>query len=279
MDMAEGLETGRSFSLSSPARSSNLSQGTEAHSETVSFASGEGSVLHLSSSEEEDDEGTNKDESVDLPPQSILFEELLEVVTRAVAKLNIDWPTEVQEKHSKSKLNERFLRSKSLPPRWGLPFFPDLHTEVSRSLKKPFSARIFSPNASLYAKAVGLKERWLWDMWHRPSSLCSLELPTKPLRTSSSLVGKAYMAAGQAGACLHTMSVLQAYQADLLKEMDEGEDIKNDDIAELHRATDISLRGHRKTELTCAGSRTSYLFVTVLIRKVFLQTSRPSTGG
>ncbi len=36
---------------------------------------------------------------------------------------------------------------------------------------------------------------------------------------------------------------LQAYQSyyDLLKDMDEGEDIKNDDIAELRRATDLSL--------------------------------------
>lgn len=48
------------------------------------------------------------------------------------------------------------------------------------------------------------------------SSLKAPKLPTKPLTTTSALVGKAYMAAGQAGACLHTMSVLQAYQADLL---------------------------------------------------------------
>ncbi len=33
----------------------------------------------------------------------------------------------------------------------------------------------------------------------------SLVLPTKPVRTTSALVGKAYSAAGQAAACLHTM--------------------------------------------------------------------------
>ncbi len=74
---------------------------------------------------------------------------------------------------------------------------------------------------------------------------------------------KAYTAAGQAGACLHTMSVLQAYQADLLKEMDKGEEIKNDDIAELRQATDLSLRatketaragGHRKASVTDPNS-------------------------
>ncbi len=37
--------------------------------------------------------------------QSVQFEELLEVVTRAVAKMNIDWPLEEQEEHPKSKLD------------------------------------------------------------------------------------------------------------------------------------------------------------------------------
>ncbi len=43
------------------------------------------------------------------------------------------------------------------------------------------------------------------------------------MRTTSALVGKAYSAAGQAAACLHTMSLLQAYQAELLTDLDEGE--------------------------------------------------------
>ncbi len=58
----------------------------ESCSETIYSTPGEGTALHLSSSEEMDDEVTDKDESADLPPQSILFEELLEVVTRTVAK-------------------------------------------------------------------------------------------------------------------------------------------------------------------------------------------------
>ncbi|KAI2653716.1 PTS system lactose-specific EIICB component [Labeo rohita] len=55
------------------------------------------------------------------------------------------------------------------------------------------------------------------------------------------------MAAGQAGSCLHTMSVLQAYQADLLKELDEGEEIKDSDISELRRTADLSLRATKET--------------------------------
>ncbi len=48
-------------------------------------------------------------------------------------------------------------------------------------------------------------------------------LLSKPCRVTSTLVGKSYMAAGQAVATLHSMAVLQAYQADVLKELDEGE--------------------------------------------------------
>ncbi len=82
---------------------------------------------------------------------------------------------------------------------------------------------------------------------HVASSLKAPALPTKPLRTTSTLVGRGYSAAGQAGACLHTMSVLQAYQADLLKELDEREQVSSDDIAELRRTADLSLRATKET--------------------------------
>lgn len=37
------------------------------------------------------------------------------------------------------------------------------------------------------------------------------------------------------------MAVLQVYQADLLKDLDEKEGGKSDAVAELHQATDLSL--------------------------------------
>ncbi len=51
-----------------------------------------------------------------------------------------------------------FLCSRSPPPRRGLPFFPDLHTEVSRSWRKPYSACLFSPCVSHYSNVLGLNE-------------------------------------------------------------------------------------------------------------------------
>ncbi len=60
-------------------------------------------------------------------------------------------------------------------------------------------------------------------------------------------MGKGYTAAGQAGACLHTMAMLQAYQADLLKELDEGEQISSSDVGELRRTADLALRATKET--------------------------------
>ncbi|KAI2650209.1 hypothetical protein H4Q32_000145 [Labeo rohita] len=206
--------------------------------------------LLLSSSEEVDLES-----AIEEPlPQSLQYEELLEVVTRAVDKLNIDWPAEVKATPQRSKLDERFLRSKPPPPMRSLPFFPDLHSEISRSWERPFSARLFVPASDYYGNVVGLDERAYKAMprveqtlasYLSPAGASSLKaptLPSKPLRTTSALVGKGYSAAGQAGACLHTMSVLQAYQADLLKGLAEGEKV---DLEELQRTADLALRGPR----------------------------------
>ncbi len=62
-------------------------------------------------------------------------------------------------------------------------------------------------------------------------------LPSKPCRTTSALIGKSYIASGQAGMALHTMAILQAYQADVLKEMDEGTGLTPEAVKELRRAT------------------------------------------
>ncbi len=60
-------------------------------------------------------------------------------------------------------------------------------------------------------------------------------------------MGKGYAAAGQAGICLHTMAVLQAYQTDLLKELYEGEGVNAEDIKEQCKTADLSLRATKET--------------------------------
>ncbi|KAL0152958.1 hypothetical protein M9458_051736 [Cirrhinus mrigala] len=133
----------------------------------------------------------------------------------------------------RSKLDECFLHSKPPSLRQGLPFFPDLHTEVSRSWGKPFSACVHSSATLHYSNVVGAIEHGYGVMprveqmlvsYLSPGMASSLKaptLPTKPLHTTSALAGKGYLSVGQAGACLHTIAVLQAYQVYLLKELDE----------------------------------------------------------
>lgn len=73
-------------------------------------------------------------------------------------------------------------------------------------------------------------------------------------------MGKAYVAAGQAGACLHTMAILQAYQANLLKDLDEGEGVRPNIIKELLWATDLSLRTTKKMARSISGDGEAPLF-------------------
>ncbi|XDV19881.1 hypothetical protein PO909_025279 [Leuciscus waleckii] len=218
----------------------------------------EAPILQLSSSEELD--GVSIDaESEDSPPQSHAFEELLVVITRAVERLSIEWPEDRQGARSKSKLDERFLPSRAQPQRRSLPFFPDLHTEVSRSWGKQVSYRVYTAQTSHYSSIYNYKEHGYGEMPKveetlasslSPATASSLKapaLPSKPVKFTSSLVHKAYAAAGQAAACSHTMSLMQAYQAELLGDSEEGGGISADTVSELRRATDLPLRATKET--------------------------------
>ncbi len=73
--------------------------------------------------------------------------------------------------------------------------------------------------------------------------------------------------------CLHTMAVLQAYQAELLGDLDEEDSIKSDDIAEIRRATDLSLRATKETAKAIEWSMTALV---VTERHVWLTLSQLS---
>ncbi len=95
----------------------------------------------------------------------------------------------------------------------------------------------------------------------KTASLKVPSLPSKPLQDTSRLNGKAYAAAGQAVASLHTMAVLQAYQADLLKDLDKGQGLSPDEVAELRRTTDLALRA-TKQAATAMGRSMAAMVVT-----------------
>ncbi len=95
----------------------------------------------------------------------------------------------------------------------------------------------------------------------KTASLKVPSLPSKPLQDTSRLNGKPYAAAGQAVASLHTMAVLQAYQADLLKDLDNGQGLSPDEVAELHRTTDLALSA-TKQAATAMGRSMAAMVVT-----------------
>ncbi|XP_073708919.1 patr class I histocompatibility antigen, A-126 alpha chain-like [Garra rufa] len=88
------------------------------------------------------------------PPRSPQYEELVEVLTHAVAKLNISWPA---EQHHEPQGN--------------------LHKEISRSWGKPYSFRLYNPTES-YANVGGTEEYGYRAMPRLtqlgPTSLCWL---------------------------------------------------------------------------------------------------------
>jgi len=113
---------GPALSQPSPARSSALSQEEAPAAVFSNRGSGSGSG-------DLDVVGIDAGDIKDSPPHTPAYERFMEVVTCTVAKLNIDWPAKKQEVQKKSLLDKRFLPS----PHRRLPFFCNLHTELSKS--------------------------------------------------------------------------------------------------------------------------------------------------
>ncbi|GAA6102809.1 uncharacterized protein LOC113531483, partial [Tachysurus ichikawai] len=168
VDLAAGLE----LDESSPASSGESSSGTRSEAGPMAASPGASSAaLHVSPSEE----GELMDASEPVgPSQPVLYEELLKVVTRAVARLDLDWPVEQQKQRTPSK-----------------PRCPD-------------------PG--------------------KPHTLCALLLVT--LRSTRMSSGLRRAATGQC----------RAYQADLLRDLDEGLSSGTTDIEELCPTAGLTLR-------------------------------------
>ncbi len=268
-ELADELERGLSFS-----RSSAANEGELLDDDAISLTSSDpaaGALLGYAQEEQEMSEG---EEAEAEPAQSSCpaYDELLEVMERATARLDLPWKR-AKMVAPRGRLDERYLSGHSPPPQVSLPFLPDLHTEVEREWKKPFSARIYKFQHTSYANVEGMRENGYERMppveetlasylsVGETSSLKAPSLPSKPLQETSRLNGKAYAAAGQAVASLHTMAVLQAYQADLLKDLDKGQGLSPDEVAELRRTTDLALRA-TKQAATAMGRSMAAMVVT-----------------
>ncbi len=185
----------------------------------------------------------------------------------------------------RGRLNECYLSGHNPPARLSLPFFPDLHAEVEKEWKRPFSSCIHRFQHTSYANIEGMRENGYEGMppveetlvsylsVGETSSLKAPSLPSKPLQETSRLNGRAYAAAGQAVASLHTMVVLQAYQGDLLKDLDKGQGLSLDEVAELRRTTDLAFRA-TKQAATAMGRYMAAMVVT----EIHLWVNLPDIG-
>ncbi len=90
--------------------------------------------------------------------------------------------------------------------------------------------------------------------------------PSTPCRTTSALAGRSYASAGQAASALHSMAVLQVYQAKLLSAIDES-DPDPATLRELRSATDLALRATKTTAQAIGRSMASLV---VLERHLWL---------
>ncbi len=241
MDLADELEMELSLSHESAGNEGEPLDYDDAISLTSSDPAAS-ALLGYAQKEQEISEG--EEAETELSQTSCpAYEELLEVMERAMARLHLPWER-TKMAAPPGHLDERYLSGHKPPPQVSLPFLPDLHTEVEREWKKPFSSRIHRFQHTSYANIARMRESGYERMPPVEETLASYlsmggtaslkvpSLPFKPLQDTSRLNGRAYAAAGQAVASRHTMAVLQA---DLLKDLDNGQGLSPDEVAELHR--------------------------------------------
>lgn len=65
-------------------------------------------------------------------------------MTRAMAKLKLDWSME-KEESALGRLDEQFLAGHKCVAPLSLPFLPNLHNEVVRSWEKSYLTRVHAP--------------------------------------------------------------------------------------------------------------------------------------
>ncbi len=133
--------------------------------------------------------------------------ELFCVLSKAVKELGLEWSP--PEEPSRSRLDEWFLPGRrQAPQQRPSPFFPEVHDELTRSWRSPYSARLRTSTSSALTTIDGAEEKGYERMPQLDESVAAhfcpptaigwkakASHPSKPCRTTSAL---AYASAGQA---------------------------------------------------------------------------------
>ena len=175
----------------------------------------------------------------------------------------------------RSQLDGWFLSGRQQAPRHKpAPFFPEVHEELTKAWRAPYSARVGSSVSATLSSVDGAAEKGYESLppleeavaAHLCPNTARATHPNKPCRATSALAGRAYSASGQAASALHTMAVLQVYQAKLLQSMDEtGPDPEA--FSDLRSAMDLALRATKATAQAIGKSMASLV---VLERHLWL---------
>ncbi|CAM4452228.1 unnamed protein product [Leuciscus chuanchicus] len=187
--------------------------------------------------------------------------ELMRVLAQAAASLGLEWSSPEQPAHN--RLDGFFLPGeRASPASRPAPFLPELHEEVGKSWNRawnkspspaPYSARVRLAVSLAFSAVDDAKNKGYLSLPPVEEAIAAHlcppsagrrakpALPSKACRTTSSLLRRAFSAAGQAASALHTMAMLQIFQADLLRKLDEeGPDAIC--VPDLRSATDLALR-------------------------------------
>ncbi len=210
-----------------------------------------------------DELGSGEDDSAALPPSGRVAlpesdPELTAMLSRAAESIGLHYRRPPSPEHS--RLDDWFLGAQAerrQPP--PVPFFPEVHEEVTRSWKAPFSARN-RPSASSvlttldggaaqgYVEVPPVERAIAMQLCPKGAAAWrgNPRLPSRACKFSSTLTAKAYGAAGQAASALQAMALLQVHQAKALKQLHEG-DADPGVLQELRTATDLALRATKVT--------------------------------
>ncbi len=210
-----------------------------------------------------DELGSGEDDLAALPPSGRVAlpesdPELTAMLSRAAESIGLHYRRPPSPE--RSRLDDWFLGAQAerrQPP--PVPFFPEVHEEVTRSWKAPFSARN-RPSASSvlttldggaaqgYVEVPPVERAIAMQLCPQGAAAWrgNPRLPSRACKFSSALTAKAYGAAGQAASALHAMALLQVHQAKALKQLHEG-DADPGVMQELRTATDLALRATKVT--------------------------------
>ncbi len=189
--------------------------------------------------------------AVGLPPSGVVTTtvpdpELTAMLARAAVSIGL----EVKRPPSpeSSRLDDWFLGAGrgSQPSSAPVPFFPEVHEELTKSWMAPFTARSCSSVSSVLTTLDGGAARGYAGI----PQVERAEMPplggtvrvslSKACKLTAALAAKAYSAADQAASALHAMAILQVHQAKALKQVHE---CSTDPglMQELRTATDFAL--------------------------------------